>query len=129
MRWDADDPVRNAILSDLVDQEHLLLDPAVRADPARVEALLHEDFEEVGASGRHWHRDAIVDWLRHDPGVGSETSQVDAHFIGHDTVLITYAARWLDDTHGISRRSSLWVYSGGVWKMRYHQGTPVPPPT
>ena len=128
MRWHADDPVRNAILADLVDQEHELLDPAVRADPERVRELLHEDFEEVGASGRHWHRDAIVDWIAKDPGVGSETSQVDAHFISHDTVLITYAARVLDDTHVISRRSSLWVHREGRWTIRYHQGTPVKPP-
>ncbi len=125
MRWNADDPVRNAILADLVEQEHQLLDPAVRADAERVRELLHEDFEEVGASGRHWHRDSIVDYLAKDPGVGSETSQVDAKFLGHDTVLITYAARYLDEQHAISRRSSLWIHEHGKWALRYHQGTPI----
>ncbi len=125
MQWHADDPVRNAILSDLVEQEHALMDPAVRADPERVIALLHEDFEEVGASGRHWHRDAIVDHLAKDPGVGSETSQVDAKFVSHDAVLITYAARYLDESHAVSRRSSLWIHEHGKWALRYHQGTPI----
>lgn len=126
MRWHADDPVRNAVLSDLVELEHQLLDPQVRADIDRVHGLLHEEFEEVGASGRHWHKDAILDVLADHPGVGFETSQVDAQFVTHDAVLITYAVRTLDEEHAVSRRSSLWIRdSQDVWRLRYHQGTRV----
>lgn len=126
MRWHADDPVRNAVLADLVDLEHQLLDPEVRADIDRVRSLLHDEFEEVGASGRHWHKDAILDVLADHPGVGFETSQVDAQFVSHDAVLITYAVRTLDDEHAVSRRSSLWVRDHlDRWSLRYHQGTKV----
>lgn len=126
MRWDPDDPVRNAVLADLVELEHQLLDPQVRADVDRVRGLLHEDFEEVGASGRHWHKEAILDVLADHPGVGFETSQVDAQFVAHDAVLITYAVRTLDDDHAVSRRSSLWTRDlHDVWTLRYHQGTSV----
>lgn len=128
MSWQTDDPVRNAVLADLVELEHLLLDPQVRADPDRVRALLHEGFEEIGASGRHWHRDAIIDTLADDPGEGFETSQVDASFVAHDAVLITYAVRALDEGRTISRRSSLWVRDAhDQWTLRYHQGTKVGP--
>ncbi|MBJ7472099.1 MAG: DUF4440 domain-containing protein [Solirubrobacteraceae bacterium] len=125
MRWHIDDPAGNAALADLVELEHVLLDPQIRADPDRVRSLLHEDFEEVGASGRHWHRDAIVDALAGEPGHGHETSQVDAHFVTPDAVLITYAARTLDEHHRVSRRSSLWIRDAHGWALRYHQGTPV----
>lgn len=120
-----DDAARDAVLAEIVELEHLLLDPAFRADPEAVRRLLREDFEEIGASGRHWHRDAIVDALAQDPGHGAETSQIDATFLAPGCVLITYAARTLDEARAISRRSSIWVRDEDRWAIRYHQGTPV----
>ncbi|MEN0015822.1 MAG: DUF4440 domain-containing protein [Solirubrobacteraceae bacterium] len=114
------------VLADLIELEHLLLDPKVRADPEQVRRLLHEDFEEIGASGRHWHADAIIDSLHDQPGHGSETSQVDAQYLAPDVVLITYAARSLGPELAVSRRSSIWTKVDGHWAIRYHQGTPVP---
>lgn len=121
----AHESAHDAVLALIIDLEHELLDPAVRADAEQVRALLHEDFEEIGASGRHWHRDAIVDFLAKDPGHGSETSQVDARFLSPGVVLVTYAARTLAEGHAISRRSSVWVLEPGGWSIVYHQGTPV----
>jgi ribonuclease HI len=115
----------DAVLAELIELEHLLLDPKVRADAEQVRALLHPDFEEIGASGRHWHRDAIVDSLHDQPGHGSETSQVDATFLAPNVVLITYAAMSRGPDHAISRRSSIWTHERGRWGIRYHQGTPV----
>lgn len=121
-----DDAARDAVLAEVVELEHLLLDPAFRNDAEAVTRLLREDFEEIGASGRHWHRDAIVDHLRNETGfLGSETSQVDASFLAPGVVLITYAARSLGEDRAISRRSSIWMRTKDRWAMRYHQGTPV----
>ena len=44
----------------MVRLEQRLLDPAVRARPDLVAALLHPDFLEYGASGRVWDRAAVV---------------------------------------------------------------------
>ena len=121
-----DDAARDAVLAEVVEFEHLLLTPEIRGDADALRRLLREDFEEVGASGRHWHRDAIVDHLSHETGFhGSETSQVDATFLAPGVVLVTYAARSLDEKRAISRRSSVWVRDHGHWALRYHQGTPV----
>lgn len=87
--------------------------------------LLHPDFEEVGRSGRHWHRDAIVDALSEEPGDGYALLQERAEPLGPGTILVTYGARDHDATHAASRHSSIWVLDHGTWRLRYHQGTPV----
>ncbi len=120
-----DDAARDLVLAEVVELEHLLLNPEIRGDADAVRRLLRDDFEEIGASGRHWHRDAIVDYLAEHPGHGSETSQIDASFLAPGVVLITYAARSLDEARSISRRSSVWVLGHDGWALRYHQGTPV----
>lgn len=43
-----------------IDGEMLLLDPEVRASPARVLELLDTDFTEIGASGRKWDVESIL---------------------------------------------------------------------
>jgi ribonuclease HI len=120
-----DDAARDVALAEVIELELMLLRPTVRGDAETVRRLLREDFEEVGASGKHWHRDAIVDYLERHPGDGFEASQMDATFLSPDVVLVTYAGRSLGADLAISRRSSVWVRDHGFWAMRYHQGTPV----
>ncbi|MEU0583207.1 hypothetical protein [Streptomyces sp. NPDC006132] len=43
-----------------VEGELALLDPDIRRSPERVAALLHPDFHEFGASGRHGDRAGII---------------------------------------------------------------------
>lgn len=115
----------HADLDAALDAERRLADPAVRADRAALLELLHPDFEEVGRSGRHWHRDAIVDALLEHPGDGYELLQEQAEFLAPGTVLVTYAARAHDAEHAASRHVSIWVFDHGSWRVRYHQGTHV----
>lgn len=105
--------------------ERRLADPAVRADREELSLLLHPDFEEVGRSGRHWHRDAIIDALVEHPGDGYDLLQETAEFIAPGTILVTYGARAHDAEHAASRHVSIWVHEHGLWRVRYHQGTPV----
>lgn len=101
--------------------EQRLLDPAVRADPAAVGALLHPEFSEVGRSGRVWERATTLVALAADPEVGQEHTDFVPHRITADVVLLRF--RGADGT----QRSSLWVRDGDLgWVMRYHQGT-LPP--
>ncbi|MEH3053836.1 MAG: nuclear transport factor 2 family protein [Patulibacter minatonensis] len=105
--------------------ERRLADPSVRADREELLQLLHPDFEEVGRSGRHWHRDAIIDALVDDPGDGYDLIDLTAELLGPGVILATYAARAHDAEHAASRHSSIWVHFHGLWRVRYHQGTPV----
>lgn len=103
--------------------ERELLDPAVRADSSRVAALLHPDFEEIGRSGRLWGRDALVEALADEDEPAADLDVLGVQRIGEDVLLLTARTT---DARGTTLRSSLWVRSGGRWRLRFHQGTPEP---
>jgi ribonuclease HI len=94
-----------------------LLDPAVRRDRARVDALLARDFVEFGASGRVWTRDSILDLLATEAYVPVPMEDFACAVLGEGVALVTYRARGC-------LRSSVWVWEDGAWKVRFHQGTP-----
>ena len=104
----------------VVDLERRLLDPAVRADQAAVERLLHPDFREVGATGGMWDRTAVLAALAAEPSVpATRMAAVDAREVADGVVLLTYALAG-------SLRSSLWVRGGPEgWQVLFHQGTPA----
>ncbi len=108
--------------------EETLLDPAVRRDPARVGALLAEDFVEFGSSGRIWTRGAILDLLEHEEGYAEAplVREFACRPLALGVVLATYRAVRLDGGTGRSGetlRSSIWSKESAGWKMRFHQGT------
>ncbi len=101
--------------------ERRLLDPSVRRDRSTLERLLHEDFFEVGASGRTYDRDAVVTALA-DP---QDTVEAAEGFrpvrLGPDAILLTYRTV-------TSLRTSVWIRDGRHgWRLRHHQGTPTAP--
>ena len=102
--------------------ERDLMTPAVRADPASVAALLHEDVAEVGSSGQIWRRDALIRGLAADPGEEVvEPIDLDCAMPAPGCVLLTYRTRTAART---TLRSSLWVLdTDGQWRLRFHQGT------
>ena len=55
-----------ALTAELRALEDSILDPAMRADPARMRALLAPGFMEFGASGRVFDRDGYM-LLEHSP--------------------------------------------------------------
>ncbi|HYH33567.1 MAG TPA: ribonuclease HI family protein [Nocardioides sp.] len=102
--------------------ERSLLTDEVRADPATVAALLHPEWQEIGASGRLWTREEMLNSIAPlaEP-VELEVVAVDR--VGADAVLLVWRA--LGRT-GTRLRSSLWLRSGGRWLQRFHQGTVEP---
>jgi ribonuclease HI len=114
----------DAAAAAVLERERQLLDPAVRADPARVAALLHPSFQEVGASGRLFDRDSALRGLAaRSAAPRAEFQLLGADRLAPDAVLVTYR---LGTGEGASLRSSLWLHvGGGRWLLRYHQGTPT----
>ncbi|MBB4930187.1 ribonuclease HI [Lipingzhangella halophila] len=102
-----------------------LLDPEVRRDADAVRALLHEDFREFGASGTRWDRRSVVRATRSDTAERSTAEGLHPVRLGPDAVLLTYTAR---RARSASLRTSVWVRSGGQWRLLHHQGTPLPGP-
>jgi len=110
-------------LEEVLRLERLLLDRAVRSEGGRLEALLHPDFLEHGASGRVWDRDAVVKALPADPGVSGVAFGFLPVRLSDDVVLLTYRI----DGPRPTLRSSVWVRDeSSGWRLRFHQGTRVP---
>ncbi len=55
-------------IDEVVALEPRLLDPRTRAAAEEVERLLHEDFSEIGASGRRWDQVSTIAWRAAEPG-------------------------------------------------------------
>ncbi|MGO2542792.1 MAG: RNase H family protein [Specibacter sp.] len=111
---------RPAALETVVQLERELLDPAVRADPLRAGELLHPDFEEVGASGRQWTRQEILEMFADDESDSVDLQVLSLAQLDTNTALLTYRSV---TPAGSTLRSSLWQSDNGQWRLRFHQGT------
>jgi glyoxylase I family protein len=115
----------------LIQLEQELVAAQKRRDFAAVEALLADDFHEIGSSGRVFSR---ADTVR----VISEVQIVDCTFdhfqflpIDDKCVIVMYMAtarRTHDGHEHLNRawRSSTWVKRGEAWQVLFHQATVVP---
>lgn len=128
-------PVQAVVSKDL--QAHLihlereLVEAQKRRDFAAVEALLADDFHEIGSSGRLFSK---ADTVR----VISEVQIIDCTFdhfqffpVDDKCVIVTYmstARRTRDGYEHLSRawRSSAWVKRAEAWQVIFHQATVVP---
>lgn len=120
--YPAELPAASALLETIVSLEQQLLDSQLRHRPEDLERLLHPQFHEVGASGRSYSRQAIIEQLAgeapHDPGHFHVAAASGLQLAG-DLVLL----RWQLPGDVPTRRSSLWIRADGAWQMIFHQGT------
>ncbi|WP_328409567.1 nuclear transport factor 2 family protein [Streptomyces violaceus] len=117
-------PEHDPAVESAIDRELALLSPEVRRSPERVGALLHPDFHEFGASGRHWGRAAIIALLAETTDAESPpvvTSRMHGVRLAPDLVHLTF-----DTEHDGRRahRSSLWRRTEAGWLLYFHQATP-----
>jgi hypothetical protein len=123
----ADDSRHLAVLEELMQREpvfHRLEFGTRRAD---LDKMTDPEFFEIGASGRRYGRDYVLDILEkrlEDPGEDVwETSEFHCVALARDTYLVTYTL--LQQKQRVTRRSSIWRRAGPDWKILYHQGTVV----
>ena len=123
----ADDPKHLAVLEELMQREpvfHRLEFGTTRAD---LEHMTHPDFFEIGASGRRYGREYLLDILEkrfENPGEDVwESSDFHCLELARDTYLVTYTL--LQQRQRMTRRSSIWRRTRQGWKIIYHQGTVV----
>ena len=112
----------------LIDLETALARRDAAAIPGGYEAILDDDFSEVGSSGRTWDRAATLDLLETAQPADVEIDDVSFSLPADDVVLMTYRAV-SRDVHGevtASRRASWWVRRDGRWRLRFHHGTATP---
>ncbi len=97
-----------------------------------------EDFEkrmapgywEVGASGRRYSREFVLEHLQQSAPAdaataGWKTSDHAVRRLGPTTYLLTYKLR---QQERVTRRSTIWEKDSAGWRILYHQGTLVSAP-
>ncbi len=112
-----------------------LLEPLIYAandgqQRAHFDSLLAPDFWEVGASGKVYDRAFVLDTLEARQAAPRAEIWQAYDFrldeLAPGNFLLTYL---LEQPTRLSRRATLWQQTEQGWKMRYHQGTVVLPPS
>ena len=105
--------------------------PAARGDAARLNALLHDGFRELGRSGVLYTKADILSLL---PAEAQHAVVVADRFevrrLGEVVALLTYRSAHLLADGTLDRftlRASVWECSTPGWQMSFHQGTPTAP--
>lgn len=98
-----------------------------RFDKEYMESILAPNFIEFGRSGKVYER---KDTLSVDSGVTINTifplKDFKVRFITYDVALVTYISEVNYETLLRGNRSSIWKkYTDGIWKLEFHQGTPL----
>jgi hypothetical protein len=92
--------------------------------PSELEALLANEFRELGCSGcEHSRQDVLAAYDFGSPRE-CEISDFRVLSLGVGLVLATY--RTLEPGERRALRSSIWRRSQGRWRLVFHQGTLVP---
>ncbi len=116
------------ILAELQAREPIFHTPQFGSTRADYERLMDEAYWEVGASGRRYSREFILNLVTTRPPDPTESSWLTRDFqcreIASENYLLTYT---LQQGARVTRRSTLWRRVGGAWRILYHQGTLVGP--
>jgi hypothetical protein len=114
------------VLSELRAREPIFHRPELGTTRADFERMTMEDFWEIGASGRRYSREYVLDVLqeRHRNPVEDtwETEDFRCQELATNVYLLTYTLR---QGARVTRRATIWRRAGGEWKIVFHQGTLV----
>jgi len=115
-----------AVQRELIDREPIFHRPEYGTTRQAFEALTAEDFWEVGASGRRYSRQYVIETLVQRWSVPHEdhwrTEEFYCQIIAPGHYLLTYT---LHQGARVTRRTTLWRRSHENWVAVYHQGTLV----
>jgi len=120
-------PALASILDELRPLEPIFHTPDFGLEPADFERRTASDYWEVGASGRRYSRDFILQTLADSPPANAITLRWRASGFGlrqlsPDTYLLTYSLR---QSERLTRRSTIWHRTPTGWQILFHQGTIV----
>lgn len=121
------------IVSALKEREPIFHNDPPNADRSYFEALIAEDYVEVGGSGRIYSRERVIDTVvdrydREEPAVEYNVDDFAVRQIAPQIFLATYMLSQPDGHETrVTRRSTIWTDSTGNWQVVYHQGTVVAP--
>jgi len=115
------------ILAELSSREPIFHRPEFGTTRADFEAMTAESFWEVGASGRRYSREFVLDALEQRFSAPHtdvwETSDFHCQQLGEGVYLLTYTL--VQDRKRVTRRATIWQKHEDGWKILFHQGTIV----
>jgi len=113
----------------LVDLESMLVNSESRKSGEVLNDLLHDEFLEVGSSGRQYNKQQTIQLLNKESRSPMKARNFRFHRISDSVVLLTYTLEenTPDSIAHQSIRSSIWKIENEKWNLIFHQGTPVKP--
>jgi hypothetical protein len=115
-----------AVLEELRRREPIFHRPEYARSRAQIEAMTAQDFWEIGASGRRYSREYVLDTLdaRLENPVDDSWETRDFHCreLAPELYLLTYT---LLQGERVTRRVSIWQRRASGWTILFHQGTVV----
>jgi hypothetical protein len=122
-----EEPALADVLEALRRREPIFHQPAFGTTRADFERMTDFSFCEVGASGRRYDRDFVLDTLERRQREGHieaamEVTDFDGRRLADDVYLVTYTLR---QGQRLTRRATIWRRDADAWKILYHQGTVV----
>jgi hypothetical protein len=117
-----------AIQKELEAREPIFHRPAFGTTRADFDAMMTDDFWEIGASGKRYSRTVVLDVLedRHRNPLHEHLQPTDfeCRRLADNTYLLTYL---LPQPGRLTRRTTIWQRINGTWKIAFHQGTIIQP--
>jgi hypothetical protein len=120
-------PALQSVLSELKRREPLFHHPELGTTRRDFEGMTAGDFWEIGASGRRYSREYVLNVLA-DRHSGSEPADIwsttDFHCrqLAGEVYLLTYT---LFQGARTTRRATIWEKAPDGWRAVFHQGTMV----
>jgi len=109
--------------------EESLWRPETRFDREAMSRVFSPDFVEFGRSGRVYRFEDVLSDRPQEIPATLPLPDLEIRLVHPDVALVTYDSDVAYPTgRQRARRSSLWVRSNAGWRLRFHQGTPIPEP-
>lgn len=96
-----------------------LTELSTRSNIQRLAALIHDDFMEVGCSGKTYNKADILRCL-HENTNPCQLSNFSFKHLADDCILIHYQSI---SNSSKALRTSIWKKDHDIWQMLHHQGT------
>jgi len=117
-----------AVLQELKAREPIFHHPEWGTTRADFERMTADDYWEVGASGRIYKRDFVLDEMAKLYAAPHEEPILQAgdfrcRRLAENVYLLTY--NLIQDRQRYTRRATIWERTAEGWKIVYHQGTVV----
>jgi hypothetical protein len=119
------DPTLAEVLGELMQREPIFHRPELGTSREALERMTHPDFHEIGASGKIYTRDSVLNTLeeryKHPAEDIWETSNFHCRQLAPNLYLLNY--NLLQNHIRKTRRTTLWQRTPTGWQIVFHQGT------